>query len=168
MLHKVLRWLELPLMGLMLLVSILGSGAFLQFALVLQLGFYALALAGFLLRNSKVLPDSLRIPFYFCLVNAAALKGLVDTLGLPRELDVHAGHLREYHLQAAMPGQAAVIMPESSSRTAWKIRRPLRVGMMPLLRTRPNAVTSSPTSRPPMGRTVDASSYRRTSIRSTP
>src|ERR1035438_8737446 len=38
-----------------------------------------------------------------------ALKGLVEILGLPRELDVHAGHLGAYHAEARTPAQAAVI-----------------------------------------------------------
>jgi CHAD domain-containing protein len=38
-----------------------------------------------------------------------ALKGLVDTLGLPRELDVHAECLRAHHLAARSPAQSAVI-----------------------------------------------------------
>lgn len=38
-----------------------------------------------------------------------ALKGLVEILGLPRELDVHAEQLREHHLQARTATQAAVI-----------------------------------------------------------
>ena len=38
-----------------------------------------------------------------------ALKALVDTLGLPRELDVHADYLRTHHLDVRTPTQAAVI-----------------------------------------------------------
>jgi CHAD domain-containing protein len=38
-----------------------------------------------------------------------ALKGLVDTLGLPRELDVHGENLKAHHLEARTPAQAAVI-----------------------------------------------------------
>jgi CHAD domain-containing protein len=38
-----------------------------------------------------------------------ALKGLVDTLGLSRELDVHAEHLQAYHHDARSATQAAVI-----------------------------------------------------------
>ncbi|MDP1832029.1 MAG: CHAD domain-containing protein [Geothrix sp.] len=38
-----------------------------------------------------------------------ALKGLVDILGLPRELDVHAEQLRTHHREARTPGQTAVI-----------------------------------------------------------
>lgn len=54
-----------------------------------------------------------------------ALKGLVDTLGLPRELDVHAGHLREHLLQAGSPAQAAVIehLLEQVDRGRAKARR---------------------------------------------
>ncbi|MBK7292681.1 MAG: CHAD domain-containing protein [Holophagaceae bacterium] len=57
-----------------------------------------------------------------------ALKGLVDTLGLPRELDVHAGHLREYYLQAATPAQAAVIehLLEQVDRGRAKARRAMQ------------------------------------------
>jgi CHAD domain-containing protein len=38
-----------------------------------------------------------------------ALKRLVDILGLPRELDVHAGHLAVHHREARTPAQAAVL-----------------------------------------------------------
>ncbi len=38
-----------------------------------------------------------------------ALKGLVDTLGLPRELDVHADHLKAHYHQTPTPVQATVI-----------------------------------------------------------
>jgi CHAD domain-containing protein len=38
-----------------------------------------------------------------------ALKGLVETLGLPRELDVHAEQLRAHYLQVRTTTQAAVI-----------------------------------------------------------
>ncbi len=38
-----------------------------------------------------------------------ALKGLVDTLGLPRELDVHADYLRARLLEASASAQAAVL-----------------------------------------------------------
>lgn len=57
-----------------------------------------------------------------------ALKGLVDTLGLPRELDVHAGHLRSHLLHAATPAQAAVIehLLEQVDRGRAKARRAMR------------------------------------------
>jgi CHAD domain-containing protein len=54
-----------------------------------------------------------------------ALKGLVETLGLPRELDVHAEQLRAHHLQARTPTQAAVIehLLEQVDRNRAKARR---------------------------------------------
>ena len=58
------------------------------------------------------------------------------------------------------PGQAASIMPDSSRTTAWKIRRPFRVGRMPFETTRPMTVTSCPTSTDAIGVMVLASSYR--------
>jgi len=57
-----------------------------------------------------------------------ALKGLVDILGLPRELDVHAGHLREHLLQAGSPAQAAVTehLLEQVDRGRAKARRAMQ------------------------------------------
>ncbi|NTW86548.1 MAG: CHAD domain-containing protein [Holophagaceae bacterium] len=54
-----------------------------------------------------------------------ALKGLVDILGLPRELDVHADRLRAHHLEARTPTQAAVIeyLLEQVDRGRAKARR---------------------------------------------
>ena len=54
-----------------------------------------------------------------------ALKGLVDVLGLPRELDVHADHLRAHHLEARSTTQAAVIehLLEQVDRSRAKARR---------------------------------------------
>jgi CHAD domain-containing protein len=54
-----------------------------------------------------------------------ALKNLVDILGLPRELDVHAGHLAAYSREARTPTQAAVIehLLELVDRSRAKARR---------------------------------------------
>jgi len=54
-----------------------------------------------------------------------ALKGLVDTLGGPRELDVHAEHLRTFHSEARTPSQAAVLehLLEQVDRGRAKARR---------------------------------------------
>ncbi|WLT31577.1 CHAD domain-containing protein [Geothrix sp. PMB-07] len=54
-----------------------------------------------------------------------ALKGLVDTLGLPRELDVHSQFLRSHHLNARTPTLAAVIehLLEQVDRGRAKARR---------------------------------------------
>jgi CHAD domain-containing protein len=57
-----------------------------------------------------------------------ALKGLVDTLGLPRELDVHAGHLDNYRVEARTSTQAAVIehLLEQVDRSRAKARRTMQ------------------------------------------
>ena len=54
-----------------------------------------------------------------------ALKGLVDILGLPRELDVHAGYLASCHREASSTTQAAVIehLLEQVDRGRAKARR---------------------------------------------
>jgi CHAD domain-containing protein len=54
-----------------------------------------------------------------------ALKRLVDILGLPRELDVHAVHLEERRQSAALPVQAAVLehLQERVDRARAKARR---------------------------------------------
>jgi len=54
-----------------------------------------------------------------------ALKGLVDLLGQPRELDVHADFLRRQHREARTPTQAAVIehLLEQIDRGRAKARR---------------------------------------------
>jgi glycosyltransferase involved in cell wall biosynthesis/cellulose synthase/poly-beta-1,6-N-acetylglucosamine synthase-like glycosyltransferase len=78
LLHKVIRWFAAPLMGIMLIASLLGSGPLLRAMLTLQLGFYALAALGWAVRNTAWAPSALLLPFYFCLVNAAALRGFID------------------------------------------------------------------------------------------
>ena len=79
--HKVLRWLTPLLLIALLAVSFQGrDDPLLATALVLQGLFYALALTGLAVRGAPRAPTVVRIPFHFCLVNAAALKGLVDFL----------------------------------------------------------------------------------------
>jgi len=56
------------------------------------------------------------------------------------------------------PGHEASIMPVSSLRTAWKIRSPFRVGIIPLEITFPMIVPSIPVSSDAMGVMVLASS----------
>lgn len=77
--HKVLRWL-VPF----LLAAALVANVFLAFeqsfyivTLVLQLAFYALAIAGAFL-GSDDLPAVLYIPFYFCMVNMASAHGVIE------------------------------------------------------------------------------------------
>lgn len=79
--HKLLRHLS-PFFLLGLLVSnalVAGAHPLLGILLVLQLGFYALGIAGFLLRGTAAgrFP-LLSVPYYFSLVNAAALVGVLS------------------------------------------------------------------------------------------
>ena len=56
------------------------------------------------------------------------------------------------------PGHEASMIPEPSRTTAWKMRRPFRVGMIPLEMTFPTMVASIPGSREAIELTVLASS----------
>lgn len=76
--HKLLRWL-VPyfLLGLFAASILLARAPFFRAALLLQCVFYALALAGFLLRE-RFSGSRWTIPFSFCLVNLAALLGTIQ------------------------------------------------------------------------------------------
>jgi cellulose synthase/poly-beta-1,6-N-acetylglucosamine synthase-like glycosyltransferase len=80
-LHKVLRWLA-PLLLIALVAASLGGrrDPLIAAALLAQIVFYLLAVWGLLVRDRPEAPTIVRIPFHFCLTNAAALKGLVDFL----------------------------------------------------------------------------------------
>ncbi len=79
--HKLLRWLA----GIPLAAALVSNVFLLQdkwyFALfVLQVAFYLCAVLGILLEKAGVKMKVLFIPYYFCLVNAAALTGVVKML----------------------------------------------------------------------------------------
>lgn len=76
--HKLLRHLVPFFLLLMLLASavLAGSGVWWRLALAAQLGFYGAAAVGWLLRGQPVgRTPLLWMPYYFCLVNGAALVG---------------------------------------------------------------------------------------------
>jgi cellulose synthase/poly-beta-1,6-N-acetylglucosamine synthase-like glycosyltransferase len=78
--HKLFRWLA-PLFLIAALASniVLAPGAALFASLLaLQLLFYALAAAGYALRNQPNLPSMLAFPFYFCMVNLASALGIME------------------------------------------------------------------------------------------
>lgn len=80
--HKLLRYLVPLFLIVALLASVAAAGAQ-AFAVLaaLQLLLYALALAGHLLRRSRAgRRPPLAVPYYFCLVNLAALCGIVSLL----------------------------------------------------------------------------------------
>jgi hypothetical protein len=39
---------------------------------------YALAGAGYLVRRSSAMPRAIAVPFYFCLVNIASARGIIE------------------------------------------------------------------------------------------
>ena len=79
--HKTLRWLA-PLF----LIAALGTAAALsrepvyRIAFVAQVGFYTLALAGYLRIGRGAVPVATYVPFYFTTMNLAALFGLLRFL----------------------------------------------------------------------------------------
>lgn len=78
--HKVLRWLVPFFLGGLLAASAARRGPLLlDGMLALQVLFYAAALAGWALESGKrPVPRLLFLPYYFCAVNAASIKGMVD------------------------------------------------------------------------------------------
>jgi cellulose synthase/poly-beta-1,6-N-acetylglucosamine synthase-like glycosyltransferase len=75
--HKLLRWLAPIFLLLLFAASLMLSGhLFYRLALVFQMGFYTLALAGHTMKNHKIASKIFFLPYYFCLMNLAALAGL--------------------------------------------------------------------------------------------
>lgn len=78
--HKLLRWLA-PLFLLLLLLSsavLAGRSPLYAWALAAQFAFYALALAGHLLRQRERMPRLLSVPYYFSMVNIASARGILE------------------------------------------------------------------------------------------
>jgi len=81
--HKVLRWCVPVFLGAILLLNLalVREHPIYGATLLAQVLFYALAVAGFVVRRRESQPAFVRIPFYFCVVNFAAAVGLVELLG---------------------------------------------------------------------------------------
>lgn len=78
--HKMLRWLMPELLVILFFLSLVYAGnPLIKLLLVLQAGFYLLALAGWV-RRRESLPFWLYFPFYFVAMNGAALFGLIRFL----------------------------------------------------------------------------------------
>lgn len=78
--HKLLRWL-MPLFMIATLVTnalILDEGPIYRWTFALQGLLYGLALLGYLARGWASLPRALAVPYYFCLVNIASARGIID------------------------------------------------------------------------------------------
>jgi len=74
--RKLLRWLGPLLMAAALVANFFLAQPFYQFTLVVQLLFYALALLGAVLHRYGIRFAPTHIPYYFCLINWAALLAL--------------------------------------------------------------------------------------------
>jgi cellulose synthase/poly-beta-1,6-N-acetylglucosamine synthase-like glycosyltransferase len=78
--HKLLRWLVPLFLALILLTNIviLGKGFIYLFAFAAQIVFYTSALAGALIRKRGDLHLAIYVPYYFCLVNFASARGIME------------------------------------------------------------------------------------------
>jgi len=78
--HKLFRWLVPAALALLFVASAVlwqRHPAY-QAAFAGQISLYFLALAGAVLRNFRELPLPLYIPYYFCLVNVASARGILE------------------------------------------------------------------------------------------
>ncbi|MXV16299.1 glycosyltransferase family 2 protein [Hufsiella ginkgonis] len=80
--HRVLRWTVTPFLLVLALIlnALLAAqpGAVLyQLLFICQLGFYLLALAGFILEKRQLRVKALFVPYYFCVMNYAVIAGII-------------------------------------------------------------------------------------------
>jgi poly-beta-1,6-N-acetyl-D-glucosamine synthase len=80
--HRVLRWTVTPILmivALLLNIAIVIDSRGWPYAVILvaQLGFYSLAVAGWLLEKQKIKVKALFVPYYFCMMNYAVLAGII-------------------------------------------------------------------------------------------
>jgi len=74
--HKLIRWFVPFFLIVILLSNFFLNSLFSKITLYLQLFFYFISLVGFFLRNKSGRLFS--VPFYFCLINTAALIGVLN------------------------------------------------------------------------------------------
>lgn len=84
--HRVLRWIVTPILIIVVLfsnIALIMHDAMLLYNLLLifQVVFYLLAFLGFLLEKHETKIKIFFIPYYFCLMNYAALAGIVKYFG---------------------------------------------------------------------------------------
>ncbi len=80
--HRALRWTLAPLSLPIILLSNIGlavesNHTIYRYALLLQVGFYALAFAFYLLKDKNFKSKVLFVPFYFTMMNLSVFKGLL-------------------------------------------------------------------------------------------
>ncbi|MDT3404198.1 glycosyltransferase family 2 protein [Mucilaginibacter terrae] len=79
--HRVLRWTVVPflmILSLILNAAIVaaGGGIIYQLLLLGQVAFYGASLAGWLLERREIKVKALFIPYYFCMMNYAVIRGI--------------------------------------------------------------------------------------------
>lgn len=80
--HKIARWFTPVFMALLFISNMYlmrESGFFLALGLS-QIAFYCLALMGYFVRNYRFSPKPIRIAYHFCVMNCAAVLGLLRFL----------------------------------------------------------------------------------------
>lgn len=83
--HRVLRWSVAPLFMIILFavnIPLAVESAFFSAMLISQLAFYAAAGLGFMLEKRQIRMKTLFIPYYFCMMNYAAVAGFVRFIGM--------------------------------------------------------------------------------------
>lgn len=79
--HRVLRWTLAPLfLPVLFIVNILlaqEGSRFFQFTLLVQILFYAAAVAGYLLEKRKMKVKAFFVPYYFCVMNYSMYAGFL-------------------------------------------------------------------------------------------
>ncbi|MCK4948038.1 MAG: glycosyltransferase family 2 protein [Candidatus Aureabacteria bacterium] len=86
--HKIFRWLT-PFFLIVLFLSnmyLIRNGLFFQVFGFLQILCYLLAGIGYLLRKTENTLKIFKIPYYFCLINAAAAVGVIKFLSGKRQI----------------------------------------------------------------------------------
>ncbi len=87
--HRLLRWLVTPFLLIVMfvvnLVLAFTGSTFYQVLFALQLVFYLAALMGWFLENRKTRLKILFVPYYFCMMNAAALFGFKRFMSGPQK-----------------------------------------------------------------------------------
>lgn len=78
--HKLLRWLMPLFLAAFLAVNamLIGQGGLYAAIFVVQAALYALAALGYFMRRQSSMPRAISIPFYFCLVNIASARGIIE------------------------------------------------------------------------------------------
>lgn len=82
--HRVFRWAVAPwclVIAFFLNISLITIDEGYQYLMIAQLAFYGIGLLGWHLKDQKIPVKGFFVPYYFCVMNFAALRGLFKQLG---------------------------------------------------------------------------------------